>query len=267
MKLFIILLLTGSISTSWYFFLHQKTHIRKIFIWIDNIIVILLSTLFNYLTDSVFNHNSYLLHIVLSFVLVMGFSFTLIMYRFWRVPKRRVQVRPGEVLSPADGNIIYIVKVEAGNIPVSIKNGLEAPLRELMQTDIIAGPIWLIGINMTPFDVHVNSAPISGKVVLNKHIPGKFLSLKNPLALVNNERNTLVIETDEGEFFGVVQTASKLVRRIDSYVKEGQRIKQGDWFGMIRFGSQVDMVLPYHYNLKVNIGQQVFAKTTTIAYK
>ena len=117
---------------------------------------------------------------------------------------------------------------------------------------------------MTPFDVHKNCSPIAGKIILNKHIPGKFLSLKEPKAIIENERNTLVIKNDHITI-GIVQTASKLVRRIDSYVKQGDEIKRGEWFGMIRFGSQVDLIIPATCKVNVEIGQQIYAKSSIIA--
>jgi phosphatidylserine decarboxylase len=120
---------------------------------------------------------------------------------------------------------------------------------------------------MTPFDVHKNCAPVSGRIVLNKHINGEFLSLKHPEAILRNERNTLVIQTENNEYFGIIQTASKLVRRIDSYVKENDQITQGKWFGMIRFGSQVDLIIPKQYLPNVKVGQQIFAATSIIAKK
>ncbi|MDD2964059.1 MAG: phosphatidylserine decarboxylase [Bacteroidales bacterium] len=198
-------------------------------------------------------------------VLVVGLGFGLTMIRFWATPRRVVVATDGQMVSPADGNVIYIRQVPDGQTPVAVKEGLEASLTEIMQTGIMNQPAWLIGINMTPFDNHKNCAPVDGSVVLNRHVRGQFFSLKNPRALVCNERNSLVLQASNGELIGVVQTASRLVRRIDSYVAEGQKVKQGDWFGMIRFGSQVDLVIPARYQVHVQIGQQVYAKTTIIA--
>ena len=189
------------------------------------------------------------------------------MIRFWRTPKRKVKAKKNEIVSPADGNVLYIKKVESGETPISIKKGLKANLKEITTTDIGKSSSWLIGINMTPFDVHKNCTPIAGEVKLIKHIHGKFLSLKEPRALVENERVTIVLETKENEQIGIVQTASRLVRRIDTYVKEGDNLKQGAWYGMIRFGSQVDLIIPACYDIKVEVGHQIFAKSTIIAAK
>lgn len=257
-------LLASLFSTFWYLYLHKKTRINIKFVYIDNIIVIGLSMLL--LAVEKYISPNYLWFISIPFI-VLGLSFILTMIRFWRTPNRSIKAKAGEIVSPADGNIIYIKEIPSGTIPISIKNGLEASIEEISQTNLLNQGGWLIGINMTPFDVHKNCAPIGGKIVLNEHINGEFLSLKEPTALIQNERNTLVLETPSKEYFGIIQTASKLVRRIDSYVKTGQNIEQGDWFGMIRFGSQVDLILPKEYQVNVKLGEQTYAKSTIIARK
>lgn len=256
-----------ALSTIWYVYLRKKTHIRKVFLWTDNIMVFVLSIGFIFLLSVLLPFiMPYWVHL-LTIPLVLGFSFILTMFRFWRTPIRSIKAKKGELVSPADGNVIYIKEFEAGEVPISIKNGLNATLSEITQTNLINHAGWLIGINMTPFDVHKNCIPIEGEIKLVKHIKGKFLSLKDPSALVQNERVTVVIESASSEIFGIVQTASRLVRRIDTYVKEGQKVKQGDWYGMIRFGSQVDILIPKHYAIQIEVGQQVFAKSTIIAKK
>ncbi|MCB0677542.1 MAG: phosphatidylserine decarboxylase, partial [Saprospiraceae bacterium] len=149
-------------------------------------------------------------------------------------------------------------------VPVSIKGNRYSRLEELTKTDLLDKPCWLVGINMTPFDVHKNCAPIDGKVVLNQHFDGKFLSLKEGEALAENERNTYVIQNPQLKV-GVVQIASRLVRRIDSYVQTGADLQQGDWLGMIRFGSQVDVILPIDYEINVQLKDQIYAGTTILA--
>ena len=260
----IIVILT---STLWYLYMHKKTRINIKYVYTDNIVIILLAfgtlaAVLNYFSA----FPSWLGYLISPF-LVLGYSFLFTMYRFWRTPNRKLEARENEIICPADGNVIYIKEIPSGETPISIKNGLEAKLSEIMQTDILKGPCWLVGINMTPFDVHKNCTPVSGKILLNKHISGQFLSLKDPSAIVQNERNTLVIKNLDNELFGVVQTASKLVRRIDSYVKEGENVQQGKWFGMIRFGSQVDVIIPKHYKINVEVGQQTYAIKTVMAQK
>jgi len=205
---------------------------------------------------------------VINGILIFGLSFTYTMIRFWRTPRRKVEASENEIISPADGNVLYVKRYERGEIPISIKKGLKANLTELTTVPILdKEAYWLVGINMTPFDVHKNCAPVDGEIVLNKHIKGEFLSLKAPDAVLRNERNTLVIKNKENDFFGIVQTSSKLVKRIDSYVKTGQNIEKGAWFGMIRFGSQVDVIIPIKYDIKVEVGQQIYAVNSIIATK
>lgn len=194
----------------------------------------------------------------------MVFVYSLTMIRFWHTPKRVVTAGPNEIISPADGNVLYIKQIESGETPISVKNGKLNHLEELTKTNLLTSPCWLIGINMTPWDVHKNCAPINGKVILNKHTKGAFLSLKLFDALTMNERNTYVIENEQLTV-GVVQIASKGVRRIDSYVKEGEFVKRGEWLGMIRFGSQVDIIIPYNSQVSIKVGQQIYAAKTVIA--
>jgi phosphatidylserine decarboxylase len=203
----------------------------------------------------------------ISIIVIGALSFIIIMIRFWRTPHRELHCDIGDVVSPADGKVIYLKEFEAGNLPVVIKKGLKASITEITGTDLINQPVYLLGINMTPFDVHKNCAPIKGVVLLNQHIKGVFLSLKNPQAITRNERNTIVIKNNSNELFGVVQTASRLVRKIDSYIQENEEIYQGEWFGMIRFGSQVDVIIPSNYTILVSIGQQIYARKSIIARK
>lgn len=252
------------ISTLTYWYLHYKTRIRLIFLLTDNLAVAVCSFVLIYLLKILIPDKFLFLLYFATPPVVVGLAFGLTMIRFWRTPNRKIHAGEREMVSPADGNVIYIKKVETDEVPISIKNGLEAHLSEISQTDLLKTPCWLIGINMTPFDVHKNCAPLDGKIILNKHISGKYLSLKHPKAIVENERNTLVIKNDQMTI-GIVQTASKLVRRIDSYVKEGEIIGKGEWFGMIRFGSQVDLVIPAFCDINVEIGEQIFAKKSIIA--
>jgi phosphatidylserine decarboxylase len=117
---------------------------------------------------------------------------------------------------------------------------------------------------MTPFDVHKNCSPIDGRIILSKHISGSYHSLKEYIAMIENERHTYIISNNRYSA-GIVQIASRRVRRIDSYVKEGQYVKKGEWIGMIRFGSQVDVFLPIEAKINIVLKQQVYAKKSIIA--
>ncbi|MBI9054688.1 MAG: phosphatidylserine decarboxylase family protein [Bacteroidales bacterium] len=263
---FLLLIETVIISTIMYLYLIHKTKINKKFLFIDNIIVITFSFALTFILYLSTKFNYSVLYFLIAGLLVITDGFALTMIRFWRTPNRKLKAKENELISPADGNIIYIKRIEKGETPISIKNGLSITLNELTKTTLLNSPCWLIGINMTPFDVHKNCSPIEGEVILNEHFDGKFLSLKNTDALTQNERQTIVIKNNVSKI-GIVQTASRLVRRIDSYVKKGDIIKKGEWYGMIRFGSQVDLIIPIDYTVNVNLKQQVYAVKTIIAFK
>lgn len=256
------------VSTVMYVYLHYKTHMNWRFLYLDNLYVIALVALLYVAFNRQIGEWGIVAQCawtVFCCALIPALGYAIMQIRFWRTPNRKINAKKGEMISPADGNVIYIKHVK-GEVPISIKNGVVARLDELTKTPLLKTPCWLVGINMTPWDVHKNCAPIDGKIILNQHTKGDFLSLKKIEALTRNERNTYVIENDE-LMVGVVQTASKGVRRIDSYVKQGERVNQGDWLGMIRFGSQVDLIIPDNYEVLVELGQQIYAKSTIIARK
>jgi phosphatidylserine decarboxylase len=260
----LLLLESTIISTLLYLYLHRKTRISMKYLYIDNVGVILLSAMTAYLLGTLLPDAWNWIHYLLNPGLVVGIAFAFTMIRFWRTPKRKITAGEEDIVCPADGNVIYITRVEAGEVPVSIKGRRYSRLEELTKTDLLEKPCWLVGINMTPFDVHKNCAPIDGKVILNQHFDGKFLSLKDDEALTENERNTYVIGNEKLRV-GIVQIASRLVRRIDSYVEQGATVKKGDWLGMIRFGSQVDVIIPIEYEINVQLKEQTYAGITILA--
>lgn len=252
-----------------YYYLHTKTRMNLRFLYIDNLIVAGISfaisfLLYSYLFSTITELWRFFFALASGGIFVVALGYALTMIRFWHTPKRKISAGENEIISPADGNVLYIKRIEAGDTPIAIKDGKMNVLQELTKTDLVNRPCWLIGINMTPWDVHKNCAPIDGSIRLNQHTKGEFLSLKLFDALSQNERNTYVIENERLKV-GIVQIASKGVRRIDSYVKEGDIVQKGDWLGMIRFGSQVDLILPYTSKVTVTVGQQVYAAKTIIA--
>lgn len=250
-------------SVLWYVYLHKKTRIRLNYLYKDNLVNIALSCMiYLYLMECLYD--SKVLTILVLLLLIPSMSVILTLLRFYRTPFRKMRATDDEIVSPADGNIIYITKIEKGDIPISIKKGVVAKLEEFTNTGLLDTPCWLIGINMTPFDVHKNCAPVDGDIVLNKHFNGEYLSLKHAEALIRNERNTIVINNKRGKV-GVVQTASRLVRRIVTYKNVGDIVQKGDWFGMIKFGSQVDVILPIDCEILIELKQQVYAKKSVIA--
>jgi phosphatidylserine decarboxylase len=198
--------------------------------------------------------------------LIVVFSILMLLWRFYRDPERNIPDDDNAVISPADGRIIYIKKIEDGEIPISTKLGKNYKLYDLIHTEKFKDARYQIGILMTYLDVHVNRSPVSGKVEMIKHIKGSFKSLKRIESIFENERSMLIIR---GKKFpvAVVQIASRLVRMIVLFVKEDQFINKGYRIGRIRFGSQVDLILPDIKNLEilVNINDTVIAGETVLA--
>ncbi len=188
-----------------------------------------------------------------------------ILWIFYLDPERKVPSDPHLVLSPADGTVVYIRQLKAGEPLRSDKNGAAMILDEFNATDLARTPLWQIGVSMVFTDVHVNRSPIRGKVTLLKHRPGQFLSLRHKDALNLNERQTMVI-TGNGTQIGLVQIASRLVRQIVAYVDQGQEIAAGQRVGMIKFGSQVDLFLPRAQapRLAITEGQRLIAGETVV---
>lgn len=199
-------------------------------------------------------------------LLVVTMTSALLAWRFYRDPERFPPQTEGVILSPADGEIIYVKRILKGEVPVSEKKGKTFPLSEFTQSDLFTSGGYVVGIAMSFLDVHVNRAPLDGRVCLQKKINGLFLSLKKKEAILQNERALIVIENGEYRI-GIVQIASRLVRNIVNYIDHGQVVKMGQRIGMIRFGSQVDVILPDHPSLEVNVspGQKVKAGLSILA--
>jgi phosphatidylserine decarboxylase len=193
-------------------------------------------------------------------------AFGILAYRFYRDPERTPPPGDDVVVSPADGEIVYIRHSHDGRLPVSTKHGDDIALEELTRTEVHHGESIVVGIGMSFLDVHVNRAPIAGRVLLRRHFPGRFGSLRIPEAVFENERATTLIAGRELEV-AIVQIASRLVRQIAGFVGEGDVVETGQRIGVIRLGSQVDLVLPHRpdLNLLVREGDHVHAGTSVIA--
>lgn len=195
-----------------------------------------------------------ILLIIAHLSIILSVSASLLLWRFFRDPEREPPQDHNSILSPADGQIIYIKRIESGEIPFSEKKGRSIPLSDFVQSNLLSGQGTLIGIAMNFLDVHINRAPLDGRIRLLKHIKGFFLSLKKKEAVVQNERVLTVI--DNGNYkIGIVQIASRLVRKIIPYVQEGHEVQRGQRIGTIRFGSQVDLYLPDLPSLRIRINQ------------
>lgn len=209
---------------------------------------------------------SVVLRVALTWFVTLVAVFAFLAYRFYRDPERWIPGRDGVIVSPADGKVIYIRKSHNGMLPVSTKHGQDYPLRELTRTEFYAQDAIVLGISMNFLDVHVNRAPIAGRVIFQQHFPGLFGSLRHAEMIFENERATTVFAQDELQI-AVVQIASRLVRQIVSFVNDGQEVALGQRFGAIRFGSQVDVVVPASDSLELLVqpGDIVKAGLTVIA--
>jgi len=207
-----------------------------------------------------------MLRLALVWLLTLMVAIALLAYRFYRDPERGGPNRDGVIVSPADGEVLYVRESPGGRLPVATKHGRNYTLRELTKTPLQNENTVVIGIGMSFLDVHVNRAPIAGRVTLQRHFAGRFGSLKRLEAVFENERATTVIER-EGLQVAVVQIASRLVRQIAVFVCEGQRVTLGQRLGVIRLGSQVDLVLPKREDLKVMVkpGERVRAGESIVA--
>ena len=265
MKNIIISIIGNTVLSSLIFlFLIFKSKIRKRFIYTDNIIIIAFSVILGNCIFNLLSVNNIIFIIFANIFITVVLAGCLILFRFYRDPERHHSASPGDILSPGDGFVVYIKRIEKNGVPFSVKDKTVSNLKELSKVNILQSPCWLVGIVMTVLDVHVNRAPISGKVVLNKHFKGKFISLKRGEADIENERNTMVIKNERCQI-GVIQIASKRVRGIETYIKMGQDVEKGQRIGRINFGSQTDIIFPVNAKIKVKIGQWVYGGKTIIA--
>ena len=199
---------------------------------------------------------------------------------FPRDPDRSVDPA-ARMVAPADGRIVYVEHVEAGTVPIAIKERREIPLDEIVKGDERPDSGTLIGIFMSPFDVHYQRSPIAGVVTEVSYHPVEFNFVMGSMFLRNlvgmqplhaksphiyaNERNVIRIEA-EGMCAFVVQIADQQVNKIDCSVDVGDRVGLGDRIGMIRRGSQVDLFVPglSPADFALEVGSKVFAGETVL---
>ena len=252
------------VSSSIFFYLIYKAKIRKKYIYTDNILIITILTFIGSIIFNLLSINNIILLIIINPVLTFFLIILLTLFHFYRDPERYNNANVNDILSPADGFVVYIKRVERKETPFSVKGKTISKLKELTKVNILNNPYWLMGIVMTLFDVHVVRAPTFGNIVFNKYFKGKFISLKDGESDIENERNTTVIENDFGQI-GIIQIASKSVRGIESYVKVKHYVKMGQRIGKIKFGSQVDLIIPKKYKINIKLKDQVFGGKTIVA--
>lgn len=169
----------------------------------------------------------------------------LLVLQFFRNPPITIKTNDKAIYVPADGKVVVIEEAE--------------------ETEFLNEKRKQVSIFMSPINVHVNRNPVSGLVKYFKYHPGKYLVAWHPKSSTENERTTIVYETEKGTQILIRQIAGALARRIKWYLEEGQKVDQGSEFGFIKFGSRVDLYLPLDAEIKVEIDQKTKGGRTVIA--
>ena len=178
---------------------------------------------------------------------LLGILFTLFIAFFFRNPKRKIPSLQNIILSPADGRIIHVGECEEDRF-----------LKERALK---------VSIFMSVLDVHINRAPVSGKVLEKSYYPGQFLVANAEKSSLLNEQNAFILETEDRLKIVLIQIAGFVARRIVCYAKAGDTLRMGEIFGMIRFGSRIDLYLPTEVKPVVRVGQHVKGGESIIGYQ
>jgi len=206
-------------------------------------------------------------------ILVLYLAF----WKFWflRDPERTAP-KGNNIVCPADGTVIKIMKFDitksAGKdkkvkkdkmLIEKGKNGSHGQIMTYVHD--VAKKGWIVSIFMSPFNVHVNRAPISGEIISQKHTKGKFYPTNNFIqSFTLNEKNEVIFK--KGNFkVKAIQVAGTLARRIVWFIKKGNKIKKGDRYGLINLGSQVTTIMPENVKIVVKEGDKVKAGETILA--
>jgi len=177
----------------------------------------------------------------------LGILLTLFIAFFFRNPKRKIPSLQNIILSPADGRIVHVGECEENRF-----------LKEKALK---------VSIFMSLFNVHINRAPAAGKVLERSYHPGRFLVASVDKASLLNEQNAFVLETEDQFKILLIQIAGFVARRIVCYAKAGDTLRKGEIFGLIRFGSRIDLYLPTEVKLIVRVGQHVKGGESIIGYR
>jgi len=182
--------------------------------------------------------------LVMGLTLFITTGFWLFILSFFRIPSRVHTIQEGAVIAPADGEVVVIEEVQADEYFTD---------RRIQ-----------VSIFMSPLNVHVNRNPISGQVVYSQYNPGKYLVAWHPKSSTENERHSVVYNT-QGKEILVKQIAGALAKRIVNYLKPGQQVKQTEEMGFIKFGSRVDLLLPLDAKILVKLGDKPQGGVTVLA--
>jgi len=176
----------------------------------------------------------------------LGIVITLFIAFFFRNPQRKIPSLENAILSPADGKVIFVG---------------ESPEKRYLQERAMK-----VSIFMSILDVHMNRSPVSGKVVKAVYNPGEFFVANAEKSSLLNEQNGILLLTEDHFKILVVQIAGIVARRIVCYAKVGDTLRRGEFIGMIRFGSRVDLYLPTTVTPIVKVGQRVKGGESVIGY-
>lgn len=175
---------------------------------------------------------------------IITLAFVLFVVSFFRIPARVLTIKDGQIISPADGKVVVI--------------------EETIDEEYFKGKRLQVSVFMSPLNVHVNRNPMSGDVVYNKYHKGKYLVAWNPKSSTENERHSVVIKNGNTEIL-VKQIAGAVARRIVNYLEVGNKVKQTEEYGFIKFGSRVDLLLPIGTKINVGLNEVVQGGITVIA--
>lgn len=182
--------------------------------------------------------------VLTAIIVIVTLGLLIFMVSFFRVPGRQHTSSDNAIVAPADGRVVVIEEVQADEYFTD---------RRIQ-----------VSIFMSPLNVHVNRNPVSGEVAYSQYHKGKYLVAWHPKSSTENERHSVVYRKDGKEIL-VKQIAGALAKRIVNYLQPGQKVKQGEEMGFIKFGSRVDILLPLDAKVLVKIGDRPQGGVTTIA--
>ncbi len=214
--------------------IHKEGYRTLIFVGV--LLIFINTLLFAFVSDN-------LIFVIIS--LVISLDIFLFFLQFFRLPVRISTAADNQVLCPADGKVVVI--------------------EETKETEYFNDNRIQVSIFMSPFNVHANWYPTSGKVKYVKYHPGKFLVAWHPKSSTDNERSTVVIETENGTEILVRQIAGAVARRIVTYSKPGDKAERNKELGYIKFGSRVDIFLPVGTDIKLALEDKVVGNKTILA--
>ena len=179
------------------------------------------------------------------FILLISLVFFYLILHFFRNPERKVLVSNKDIMAPSDGKLVVNEEV--------FEN-------EFLKEDCVQ-----LSIFMSPLNVHKQWYPVNGKIIYSKNHPGKYLVAWHPKSSTENERSTIVIETENSQKILFRQIAGAVARRICNYAKEGQTVDQNMEAGFIKFGSRIDVFIPKSAKIKVNLNDLIIGGETILA--